>query len=77
MSKIEHKQYFYPSGKIKYEAWYKEGKYHREVLPAYIKYYESGKIEYEAWYKEGNTHREVLPAIIEYEESEVKDETNN
>jgi len=55
-------------GSIRYQVWYKEGKYHREDdKPAIIGYYNDGSICFQYWYKEGKYHREDdKPAYIHY-----------
>lgn len=61
---------YYPNGRIELEEWYREGRKHRNNLPARITYHEkSGQVSCETWYKNGKYHRDGdLPAIIEYNE---------
>lgn len=50
----------YISTRYKVEAWYKNGKLHREDGPAYT--HRSNML----WFYEGELHREGGPAVIEY-----------
>jgi antitoxin component YwqK of YwqJK toxin-antitoxin module len=53
-------------GSIYYQAWYKDGKHHREDGSARICYHKDGSISYQTWYKDGKCHREDGPAFISY-----------
>lgn len=65
---IEYQIEHYPNGKIKYERWYKNGKFHRDTdLPSKITYFENGQKNYEYYYKDGILSRDKdLPAVIRY-----------
>jgi antitoxin component YwqK of YwqJK toxin-antitoxin module len=63
-------------GSLCNEVYYKDGEYHREDGPAYIRYYENGNIEFETWYRGGNHHRLDGPALMEYyEDGSLKEES--
>ena len=58
--------YYYDDGNVWDEAWFKEGKRHREGdKPAYIGYHKDGSIDYQYWYKEGKeiTEEEVKASL--------------
>lgn len=65
---------YYENGNVKNEAWYKEGKLHRNGNhPAFIEYFPSsslknkGNRKQERWYKEGELHNdEDFESVIEY-----------
>ena len=57
---------YYANGSIEYEAWYQNGKLHREDGPAKIVYRTDGSVEIELWYQNGKLHREDGPAQIGY-----------
>jgi antitoxin component YwqK of YwqJK toxin-antitoxin module len=52
--------------KIEEEWLDKDGEFHREDGPAYIRYNENGNIDLEDYYLNGKTHREDGPASISY-----------
>jgi antitoxin component YwqK of YwqJK toxin-antitoxin module len=64
---IEVKKHYYDNGNIHYEAYYLNGKPHREDGPAFIGYYQNGNIYYKSYYLNGRYHREDGPAYIEYD----------
>ena len=50
---------YYANGSIEYEAWYQNGKIHREDGPARIKYYPNSSIEFEWWYWHGEKVEDI------------------
>lgn len=58
------------------EAWYKNGKYHRDDdEPAFISYNDSGDVYMQQWYKNGELHRDNdEPAHIRILRNKVIDE---
>jgi antitoxin component YwqK of YwqJK toxin-antitoxin module len=57
---------YYSDGSIQSEAYYINGKSHRENSPALIFYKEDGSVSYEEHYIDGKRHREDGPALIYY-----------
>jgi hypothetical protein len=67
---------YYPDGQIRYEGWYRYGKYHRSVLPdgkqlpartcwyPLSMEYPKRTINYEEYYQDGQLHRIDGPASI-------------
>jgi antitoxin component YwqK of YwqJK toxin-antitoxin module len=62
------KETFYPNGKVAYQEWYLDGKWHNEEGPARVSYYENGKVAYQEWCFKGDYHNEEGPARIWYDE---------
>ena len=60
--------FYYGSGNIDSEEYYKEGVLHREDGPAKIEYWKNGNKRLEAYYIEGKPHREDGPVQTSYYE---------
>lgn len=60
---------YYPkSDKVRFQAWCKNGKLHRENnQPALIKYSKNGNLLSKTWFLDGEKHREFGPAHIDYD----------
>lgn len=60
------------TGEVLAEAWYLNGKPHRENNPAYVSY-DGGKIISEQWWLNGELHREGKPAMtaLSYNRDEI------
>ena len=66
---IEPVREYYYNGNIEFEAYYINGKRHKEDGPAVIAYYENGNIKYMNYCINGVFHREDGPAVIGYYEN--------
>jgi antitoxin component YwqK of YwqJK toxin-antitoxin module len=55
--------------KIEEEWLDKDGEFHREDGPAYIRYNENGNIKYKSYFSNNKLHREDGPASIQYYEN--------
>src|SRR3989344_5194355 len=59
---------FYEPGRVKREAWVKDGKFHRDGgSPAIVTYFYDGQIQYGEWRINGKLHRsDGAPAAVSY-----------
>jgi hypothetical protein len=72
MSNAEVKKTYHENGNIYSESYYLDGKYHREVGPAYISYYPNGNVWYVYYYING----EVLTEQQWYQRLTAKQKVN-
>ena len=61
--------WYYESGKVSEEWFYRDEKLHREDGPAIIHYCENGKIKSEFFWVNHKRHRSNGPAAIDYHEN--------